>query len=183
MTRKSGFSRALLALALSAVLLAATDAAAQTFRSRSVERRPSATSNVSFRRSLAAEETQIFELVNRERSRKNLGVLAWDDGLAALARAYSRQMAREAFFDHFDGDGNSIVERAERAGLRGWRRIGENLFFCEGYDRFDRLAVRGWMESPTHRENILDRKYNASGIGIAESRSGEIYITQVFIQR
>ena len=183
MIRKVGFSRGLLALALCAVLLAAAHVPAQYNRSRTVERRPSSAANVSFRRSLAAEETQIFALVNRERGRKGLGELVWDDQLAAVARAYSRQMAREAFFDHFDGNGNSIVERAESAGVRGWRRIGENLFFCEGYERFDRLAVRGWMDSPTHRDNILDRKYNASGIGIAQSRAGEIYITQVFIQR
>lgn len=126
------------------------------------------------------DEFQIHYLINNERRRKGLGDLYWDDDLARMARSYSRQMARESFFSHYDGDGNTVVERAQRSDIRGWSKIGENLFFCEGYDNFDALAVRGWMSSPTHRRNVLDRQFNTTGIGIAESRSGEIYITQVF---
>jgi len=129
---------------------------------------------------LSNDEMQIHYLVNNERRRKGLGDLYWDDELAQMARAYSRQMAREAFFSHFDRDGNSVVERARRSAIRGWSKIGENLFRCEGYDEFDSLAVSGWMGSPTHRRNLLDRQFNTTGIGVARSRDGETYITQVF---
>jgi uncharacterized protein YkwD len=56
------------------------------------------------------------------------------------------------------------------------------LFFCEGYDRFDAPAVRVWMDSPEHRRNILDRQFNGTGIGVAQTRGRRIYITQVFIR-
>lgn len=132
------------------------------------------------RGNLSNDEHQIHYLVNNERRRKGLDDLYWDDELARMARAYSRQMARESFFSHYDRSGNSVVERARKSDIRDWSKIGENLFFCEGYDRIDALAVRGWMNSPTHRRNLLDRQFNTTGIGIAETRGGEVYITQVF---
>jgi uncharacterized protein YkwD len=132
------------------------------------------------RGNLSNDEMQIHYLVNNERRRKGLNDLYWDDELARMARAYSRQMARESFFSHYDPDGDSVVERARRSDIGGWSKIGENLFRCEGYDDFDALAVRGWMSSPTHRQNVLDRQFNTTGIGVATTRDGEVFITQVF---
>ena len=123
-------------------------------------------------------ESEVFELVNRERSKARLGVLAWDDRLARLARDYSRQMAREGFFDHYDKEGRTVVDRADR--IQGWSEIGENLFVCEDHDYFARTAIRGWLGSRTHRTNMLDRLWTATGIGIATARNGNIFVTQVF---
>jgi uncharacterized protein YkwD len=130
-----------------------------------------------------SDEREIFELINQERSKKGLGELAWDANLSRLAREYSQKMARENFFSHQDRGGESVDGRARNMRIRNWSKIGENLFFCEGYDNPNLMAVRGWMKSPSHRENILDPEYNVSGIGIAQSESGRIYITQVFISR
>jgi len=128
-------------------------------------------------------EIKIFDLVNEERHRKGLNELEWNNNLAKLARDYSSKMASERFFDHLDPDGASVIERAQDARIKNWSKIGENLFYCEGANDFSFLAVKGWMKSPTHKENILDRDWTDSGIGIAESRSGQIYVTQVFIER
>jgi len=181
MTWKVKFSRIALFAFLGVFLLAAVSVSAQRVRIGK-----SATGVVSSNResrgNLANDEFQIHYLINNERRRKGLGDLYWDDDLAQLARAYSRQMARESFFSHFDRSGNSVVERAQNSDIRGWSKIGENLFFCEGYDDFDALAVRGWMNSSEHRRNVLDRQYTTTGIGIAQTRGGEIYITQVFVR-
>lgn len=125
-------------------------------------------------------ETEVFELINRERLRAHLGGLVWDDRLARLARDYSRRMAREGFFDHYDPEGQTVVDRAQAARLKNWRSIGENLFVCDDHPYFATTAVRGWMKSPTHRTNILDRGWTATGIGIATASDGSIFITQVF---
>jgi uncharacterized protein YkwD len=131
----------------------------------------------------SADEGRILSLVNRERSRIGLSQLFWDDRLADLARRYSEKMAREHFFEHIDSDGNDVVARARQSRIRGWSKIGENLFMCSPTDELARLSVRGWMHSPTHRENILDPEWRGTGIGIAYARSGEIYITEVFADR
>lgn len=179
MTWKSVFSRIALYAFLGVFLFSAVSVSAQKVRIRK-----SATGTVSSNRStsvnLSSSELQIHNLINNERRRKGLDDLYWDDDLASLARNYSRQMARESFFSHFDRDGNSVVERAAKSDIRGWNKIGENLFFCDGYNDFDGLAVRGWMNSSEHRRNILDRQFNNTGIGIAQTRDGRIYITQVF---
>lgn len=109
--------------------------------------------------------------------------LEWDGDLARLARDYSEKMARGGFFDHHDSDGATVVERAHNARVKNWSKIGENLFYCENVEEFSRLAVRGWMKSPTHKDNILDRDWNRSGIGVYAARGNRIYVTQVFIER
>ena len=129
------------------------------------------------------DEDEIFDLVNSERQKNNLNELAWDNQLSEIARNYSRQMADENFFDHFDPQGADVVMRAKQANLKHWSKIGENLFSVANLRNFDRFAVKNWMLSPTHRQNILDADFNTAGIGIAESASGEVFITQVFIRR
>ncbi|HYJ89815.1 MAG TPA: CAP domain-containing protein, partial [Pyrinomonadaceae bacterium] len=129
------------------------------------------------------KEMQVLSLVNRERAHSGLSELAWNDSLADLAQNYSEKMAREGFFDHIDSDGNSVVERAKHSHIRGWQKIGENLFECDPTNDLASLAIRGWMHSPTHRDNILDPEWRATGIGIAYSSDGEIYITEVFADK
>ena len=128
----------------------------------------------------SGSEGEVFDMVNRERSRARLRSLEWDSRLARLARDYSRQMAREGFFDHYDPAGRTVIDRAQKARLSNWSSIGENLFFCDPHDYFAETAIRGWMKSRTHRTNMLDRNWTATGVGIATARDGSIYITQVF---
>lgn len=128
------------------------------------------------------EERKMFEMINRERNKKGLESLIWNSKLADLARTYSEKMARERFFSHFDRNGNDVAERAKNMRITKWKLIGENLFMSEDYEKIEQMAVKGWMKSPTHRDNILEEKFNETGIGLARSRDGLIYITQVFIQ-
>lgn len=128
-------------------------------------------------------EYDVYQLINRERSKARLRSLQWDDDLAKLARDYSRQMAREGFFGHYDRTGRTVTERALSARIDDWSTIGENLFYCDPHPYFVDTAVTGWMKSRTHRTNILDRDWTTTGIGIATSRDGKIFVTQVFTQQ
>ena len=128
----------------------------------------------------SSEETEVFDLVNRERVKARLQPLEWDDRAANVARNYSRQMAREGFFGHFDRQGLTVIERASKL---KWSKIGENLFMGEQVHKFEAFAVKGWMRSTTHRFNILDREWNTTGIGVHHSNNGLIYVTQVFLSK
>ena len=127
------------------------------------------------------EEYEIFRLVNAERAKQRLQPLAWDEDLADVARDHSRQMAKQGFFAHQDRKGRTVVDRAEQRDIRGWSKIGENLFMCDEIDGFERYSVRGWLKSPSHRRNMLNRGWSTTGIGVHRSREGLIYVTQVFI--
>ena len=128
------------------------------------------------------DEREIFDLINRERQKKNLNNLKWRGDLARMARNYAEKMARERFFSHYDKSGAGVVNRAKDSKIKNWKKIGENLFYIEGMKDFKSFIVKKWMQSSPHRANILDREYNAAGLGIAESRDGTIYITQVFVE-
>ncbi|MCW5957712.1 MAG: CAP domain-containing protein [Pyrinomonadaceae bacterium] len=126
------------------------------------------------------EEIEIFELVNRERIKARLQPLEWDDRASNVARNYSRQMAREGFFGHYDRQGLTVIERASKL---KWSKIGENLFMGDQISNFGSFAVKGWMRSTTHRFNILDREWNTTGIGVHHSNNGLVYVTQVFLSK
>lgn len=130
----------------------------------------------------SADEREIHKLINKERRKKGLPDLNWSNDLERLARSYSKKMADGRFFSHYERNGDSVAQRAGAMKIKGWRKIGENLFMCEAYDKINNFAVENWMKSTLHRQNILDGNYNATGIGIAESRDGTIYIAQVFTQ-
>lgn len=134
------------------------------------------------RTDFGSEEFEIYELINSRRQRSRLRQLSWDDDVAEMARRYSEDMARGNFFSHHDRRGRSVADRAENFGIRGWTMIGENLFFCEGYDEISNLAVNGWLRSSSHKKNMLNTQWTTTGIGIAADRSGRIYITQVFLK-
>lgn len=135
--------------------------------------------NINFEKS----ELDVFDSVNRARLSRGLNDLEWDDNLARLARSYSQKMADEDFFSHYERNGSTVVERARAVKIKKWRRIGENLFESIGDRNFSGSSVQMWMKSPTHRQNILDLNWTTSGIGIARSRDGKIYITQIFIEK
>jgi hypothetical protein len=41
-------------------------------------------------------------------------------------------------------------------------------------------VVNGWMNSPGHRANILNGRYDREGIGVAVSSDEKVYFTQDF---
>ena len=129
----------------------------------------------------SADEHRIFDLINNERTKKRLSQLDWNDRLAGLARSYSKQMSKGNFFSHYDPDGKTVLDRAKNLKV-SWQKIGENLFYCSGMPDFTDFAVRGWMRSSSHRRNVLDPAWTASGIGVYEGRDGKVYVTQVFIE-
>lgn len=55
---------------------------------------------------------------------------------------------------------------------------GENVAY--GFPNGHDLVWQGWMQSPGHRENILDRRYHLIGVGAARGRNGLWYVSEVF---
>ena len=129
------------------------------------------------------EERRAFELVNAERQRRGLRPLAWDGGLTRLARYHSENMARGRFLSHVDRDGLDLKARAGVVGLHGWRTLGENIAYNQGYPDPTAFAVERWMISEKHRENAMNGEYTHAAVGIARASDGTYYFTQVFMRR
>ena len=120
--------------------------------------------------------TEVVALTNAERARHGLRALTIDARLARAAQAHSADMVRRAFFAHGNPDGLQVWDRAVAAGY-AYRKVAENIAAGQ---RTPAEVVRGWMDSPGHRANILDRDLTQIGVGRVEGGSYGVYWTQVF---
>ena|ERR1051326_3264787 len=130
-----------------------------------------------------SDERRAFELVNAERQRRGLRPLILDGALTRIARYHSETMAREGVLSHVERSGLDLSGRAAEFGLHGWRTLGENIAYNQGFDDPTAFAVERWMISTQHRANILNGQFTHAGIGIARAADGRIFFTQVFMER
>lgn len=128
-------------------------------------------------------ERRAFELINRQRTLMGLEPLAWSDEAAKIARLHSENMANHNFFSHTGIDGSLVSDRADFFGISKWRAIGENIAYNQGFENPAEFAVERWMKSPKHRDNLLNSRWQESGIGIAVTAGGTYYFTEVFLVR
>jgi uncharacterized protein YkwD len=131
----------------------------------------SASSNPAFARSpklaMAALEEAVVARINQVRRGRGLRPLQMNQRLAAAADFHSKDMGRRGYFEHDSANGTVFWRRIERfypsRGFRSWT-VGENLLWAsDSYGAA--FAVREWMASPPHRQNILSRDWREVGIG------------------
>ena len=76
-----------------------------------------------------------------------------------------------------------VDDRADKLGLGEWRAIGENIAFLKGFQNPVESAVEKWMQSTSHRQNLLNAQWSDSAVGVAITADGRYYFTQVFLLR
>jgi uncharacterized protein YkwD len=116
--------------------------------------------------------------IDAERRRAGRRPLALDPRLDVAAQRHADDMLARSYFAHRDPDGGTVRERARAAGF-DWSAIGENI--AEGQQSVKEV-VESWMRSAGHRENILDRRYTRTGVGLAlgrDPKTGEYRILWV----
>ncbi|WP_052423008.1 CAP domain-containing protein [Nonomuraea candida] len=118
-------------------------------------------------RVLTGMASRVVTLTNSARSRHGCGPLRVNGGLTRSARTHSLEMARTGLLDHNSPDGSTPWDRMERAGYH-WG-AAENI--GAGYTTPDE-AIRGWMDNPAHRQNILNCRLKAIGVGVASGPGG-----------
>jgi hypothetical protein len=124
---------------------------------------------------------RIFDATNKQRVKQGLQPLIYEESLARVARNYSRDMGFNGFFDHVDRQGRRVADRqlADAPELL-MTAIGENLSKNENsnYEFDPEQTVRKWMESPSHRQNLLNPGYTHMGVGVF-MMGYKLYTTQV----
>lgn len=132
---------------------------------------------------IASVEHIAFDMINQKRAENGLRPLTWSDALAKVARQHSQNMAEFKFFSHRGVDNKMVSDRADNAHLGKWRAIGENIAFNRGYQDPVGKAVELWLDSPSHRHNLMDDTWKESAVGVAVAPDGSYYFTQVFLLR
>lgn len=127
-------------------------------------------------------ENEILLRVNQVRQENGLQPVEADPRLTAAAHFHSQEMLQAKILAHNVGGPacTTLRGRLRHEGVYALT-FGENLFRSDGNSResVGSLAMESWMNSPTHRHNLLNRDFNRVGVGIA--RQGDDYFfTQVF---
>jgi uncharacterized protein YkwD len=108
-------------------------------------------------------------LLNVERRAQGLKKLRENPKLRKAAKAHSRNMVEDGFFEHTSPTGSTMVDRIRRSGYvkrgYGWS-LGENIAWGTGELATPRETMRAWMDSPGHKANILRASFREVGIGI-----------------
>ena len=151
-------------------------------------------------------ERLVHREVNEERTERGRSAVRFDTDLRPVARYHSADMARRDYFSHVGPDGETLTDRYERFGYRCRVRTsafryatgGENILYTyydvpvttgnesvryETQEELARGIVDGWMNSTSHRENLLKPYWGREAIGIyIDQMAGRtrVYATQNF---
>ncbi len=139
---------------------------------------------------LTAEEQAFVELVNGERTRRGLCSLTVDPLLVRTARAHSREMCDRDYFDHHSPTpGLSTPMDRYLSSLNDigadtpdYLLVGENIYYCSiSSDVYNvDYGHRALMNSPGHRANILEPRFQKIGLGVYRNAKGEFWVTEMF---
>jgi uncharacterized protein YkwD len=108
-------------------------------------------------------------LLNGDRADHGLAPLAANPRLTEAATAYAADLVAGSYFSHTGRDGSDVLDRIRRSGYlpRGAAFVlGENLAWGSGGLATPGAIMDAWMNSPGHRENILNPEFREIGIGV-----------------
>lgn len=129
--------------------------------------------------SYTISEQDLLENTNKQRSLNGAAPLQLNSKLSDAARRKVSNMFEDNYWAHFSPDGTtpwSFIKAADYEYLFA----GENL--AKGFTSSSDV-VNAWMNSPTHRENLLSSKYTEIGFAIQEGHlTGEdtVVVVQMF---
>lgn len=121
----------------------------------------------------------VVDLTNDERDDVDVQPLSRNSALDAAAQLKAEHMAENSYFAHFAPDGTSPWFWFDEADYT-YAHAGENLaiHFTDSAE-----VVEAWMDSPTHRANIVDSKFTEIGVGTARGRYNghrTVFVVQLF---
>jgi hypothetical protein len=121
----------------------------------------------------------VVQLTNAERADLGESTLRRSAVLDEAARLKAQHMANNEYFSHYAPDGTSPWYWFDKAGYN-YAHAGENLaiHFTDSDE-----VVDAWMDSPTHRANIVSGKFTEIGVGTAKGTFDgyeTVYVVQLF---
>jgi uncharacterized protein YkwD len=118
-------------------------------------------------------EIEMLRLVNEERKKVGQSALEEDQSMREVARKHCTDMMQRGYFSHYTPEGKSPFDRMAEDDI-SFQYAGENLALAPNTS----LAMKGLMNSPGHKANILSENFGRVGIGVID---GGIY-GQMFCQ-
>ena len=139
----------------------------------------------SYDQQVAAIKSRLLVLVAAEREKAGAKSLRLDPQLAEAAQAHSDDMARKRSFDTMNPNGNLAVNLLLRdprfGGFVAENSAAQYFSPAAGIDP-DAMAqgfLQIWLQSPSHRQNVIYKEFDRAGIGVAVN-GNTIYASTVF---
>ncbi|MEK9181897.1 MAG: CAP domain-containing protein [Patescibacteria group bacterium] len=121
----------------------------------------------------------LTNITNEKRAENNAPPLAQNELLAKAAELKAQDMATYGYFAHTSPEGKTPWYWFDQVGYH-YIRAGENL----AINFFESEAVaEAWMNSPTHRANIIKADYTEIGIGVVNGKyqgKNTVFVAQLF---
>jgi len=112
--------------------------------------------------SAQAVDSPLITITNQDRIALGLAPLMPNIKLSAAAQAKAEDIFAVQYFDHYSPTGKSPWDFILESDY-DYHRAGENLAI--GFNDFESAEV-AWLNSPSHRANILNTNFNDMGIGL-----------------
>lgn len=125
---------------------------------------------------LSAMVQKAVLLLNADRRNAGLEPLKANLKLSKLAADYANDMKNRRFFSHVDPDGKDPFDRMAAVGI-DFPNAGENIALSPDVESAHKML----MDSPLHRENLLNPKFTEVGTGVRSDARGGFYLVQEFI--
>ncbi len=107
----------------------------------------------------------LLQATNGQRASNNKENLTLEAELNKAAQAKAEDMAKRNYWSHQTPEGKDPWIFIDQTGYK-YYKAGENLAY--GFVDSD-TTVKGWMNSPTHRDNLLDSAFTEVGFGFANA--------------
>lgn len=141
---------------------------------------------------LNAQEAEFVDRVNRERTSRGLNALTVEPLLIQDAREHSAEMCTLNYFDHRSPTTGmtmpmdrylKALERTNQS-TPPYVLVGENIYYCSVLNSQYSVeyAHQSLMNSPGHRANILEPRFEKIGVGTYRNAKGEFWVTEAFLR-
>jgi hypothetical protein len=132
----------------------------------------------------ASVKLSIFEMINKERVKAGLKPFKVSEALDRVSFLHAEQMCEKRITAHnspeFRDKLRTFRVRLKATDLKEGAENGGSVTKEEKTAVTAKYLVEGWMNSPGHRTNILNPKYNYIGIGAVDCSDKIIYVAQMF---
>ena len=127
---------------------------------------------------LTGEEIEFLNLINANRKNYGLEELKIDNTIQNVARLKAQDLERNDYFSHQSPSYGNINDMLTSFGV-SYIIAQENIAGNQNLSG----AVEAWMNSESHKSNILNNDFKYTGVAIVESKTyGKIFV-EVFVKK
>lgn len=119
---------------------------------------------------------EVIRLINAERQKRKLEPLSYDAPLTQIAIIKAQDMVNRNYFEHVSPYYGAPWDLATLFDY-SYTSFGENI---ARNIPSPVVAVKAWMASPSHRDNILKAHYTNTGVAVSKDSKGNYYWVQMF---